>query len=95
MRGPGAGWRNSARQQLPGVNAGSKFASVRIQHTQADPIIEPFRFPALDGGTTDEARLCSIYDYDGTSRNCFFRLHHHFKFPNIDSAGAHVALSVV
>jgi len=52
---PGAGWRNSSRQKLSGVNAGSKFASVRIQHTQADPVIEPFRFPALDRGTTDEA----------------------------------------
>jgi hypothetical protein len=43
-----------------GRQTGSKFASVRIQHTQADPVIESFRFPTLDRGTTNETRFRSI-----------------------------------
>ena len=95
MRGPGDGQKNSARQKLSGATTGSKFASLRIQHAQSDPVIEPFRFPALDRGTANEAGFCSIYDHDGSSGNCFFRLDYHFKFANLHSAGAHVALSVV
>src|SRR5678809_1325903 len=93
--GPGAGWKTSACQKLSAAITGSKFASLRIQHAQADPVIEPFRFPALDRGTANEAGFSSIYDHDGSSRNGFFRLDHHFKFANFDSATAHVALSVV
>ena len=65
--------------------------TLRIQYTQADPVIETFRFPTLDGWTTNEAGFCSSYDHNGSTGDWFFRLHG----LNLDSATAHVALSVV